>query len=181
MYPPILAEVFTALLVLAQLTSARILGWEDPTGNSIFDPYKHKSPPQTPVEAWERDKEAHPDYFELTQRNLNDSGVVPWYPEWVERMRANYPENYTNLGEIRFFSKYAWGDSNFMCGITQGGCSTVPTAKGIIERLLLYRKGEDHTLAANLAEARRIFFMAKEIQAITELFVYQWVGNAVTP
>ena len=96
-------------------------------------------------------------------------------------MRANYPENYTNLGEIRFFSKYAWGDSNFMCGITQGGCSTVPTAKSIIERLLLYRKGEDHTLAANLAEARRIFFMAKEIQAITELFVYQWVGNAVRP
>jgi hypothetical protein len=167
--------VLAAISLLTSLSSARYAVWEDPSGNSIFDPYKEKPPPQNAVEAWERDKECHPDYFELTHHNLNDSGVVEWYPKWVEKMRGKYPETYFELGEIRFFSKLAWGDSNFMCGIIHKGCTPVPGPKAVVERVLIHRAASNYSLADNLSEARRIYFMASEINAITEFMYYQYV------
>jgi hypothetical protein len=167
--------VFTNLVLLTSLSSARKLAWEDPSGNSMFDAYEYKSRPQHAVEAWERDKECDPDYFALTQRNLNDSGVVDWYPKYIEKMRARNPQ-YQGLGEVRFFSTIAWGDPNFMCGIVHKGCNTVPTQKAVVERVIKYREGRNHSLADNLAEARRIYFMAQEIHAIAEFIFYQYVS-----
>lgn len=176
MQRPLLMAVLTVLLFLVPLSDARHAAWEDPSGNSIFDPYKNKPPPQDAVEAWERDKECDPNYFELTHRNLNDSGIVEWYPKWMEKMKEKYPEKYQSLGEVRFFSKLAWGDSNFMCGIIHKGCATVPTPMAVVERVLLHRAGSNYTLAENLSEARRIYFMASEIHAITQFMFYQYVS-----
>ena len=172
----LLTAVLTLLLFLISESDARQAAREQPSGKSIFDPYATKPPPRNAVEAWVRDKECDPNYFELTYLNLNDSGVVEWYPKWMEIMRERYPEAYQGLGEVRFFSKFAWGDPNFMCGIIHKGCSTVPTSKAVVERVLMHRTESNYTLDENLSEARRIYFMANQINAVAEFMFYKYVS-----
>lgn len=169
------------ICILVSLSSARSVIWEDPTGNSIFDPYEFTLPPKDAIEAWENDKECFASYFELNQRNVNDSGVVNWFPKWMEKMRQKYPDEYSKKGEVRFFSDFAWGDPNFMCGMLKTGCKTVPTCKAIVERILVHRIGSNSSLADNLSEARRVFFMALEFQAMSEFMYYQWVTTLSPP
>jgi len=161
--------------ILVSVSNARNAFWEDPSGNSMFDPYEFVPAPRTPVESWERDRECDADYFEFTHENLHDSGVSDWYPVFIDKLRTKYASDYAALGEVRFFSKYGWGDSNFVCGTLQKGCTTLPSAKTIMERVTARREGSNFTIAENLSETRRIYFMASEIKAISSYFYYQMV------
>ena len=118
---------------------------------------------------------ATPAYFELNGRNHNESGVVQWFPKWMEKMREKFPDEYQSQGEVRFFASYAWGDHNFMCSILKSGCDTVPSCETVVKRVLAYRNDSKYSLEDNLSEARRIYFMAEEIHAMAEFMFYQWV------
>jgi len=73
--------------ILVSVSNARNAFWEDPSGNSMFDPYEFVPAPRTPVESWERDRECDADYFEfmraITQPSArydffrNTGGVIP--------------------------------------------------------------------------------------------------------
>jgi hypothetical protein len=112
------------------------------------------------IEIKDKPSECDPAFFEMTEKNLDDSGSDIFYRNFIIESSKRHPGDYIRLGEVSFFARYAYNGLDVRCSSFKGGCAGIPTCKEVLDHVL-HRNG-DRDLA------RKIYFSMKKVEFIVD-------------
>lgn len=101
-----------------------------------------------------------PKFFEMTPKNLEESGSDAFYRDFILKNAKAHPEEYDRLGEVAFFARYAFNGIDVHCSSAKGGCTGIPLCKDILNHV--EGRGGDKE------EARNIYFSIKKIELMAD-------------
>lgn len=105
-----------------------------------------------------------PAFFEMTDKNLKESGSDIFYRDFIAETSKKFPDEYTQLGEASFFARHAFHELDFRCSSKKGGCAGIPTCKEILTHVL------DHK--GDRVLARKVYFSMRKIVFITDAILW---------
>jgi hypothetical protein len=109
-----------------------------------------------------------PGFFEMTEKNLEESKSDEFYRQFIIEEAKEHPDEYTRLGEVSFFARYAFNGFEVHCGSYENGCSGIPTCPDILSHVHLHG-GDKH-------RARQIYFSIKKVEHIVGLIFWFYVS-----
>jgi hypothetical protein len=111
-----------------------------------------------------RPGDCDPAFFEMTDKNLKESGSDVFYRDFIAETSKKFPDEYTQLGEASFFARHAFHGLDIRCSSKNGGCTGIPTCKEILTHVLGHEG--DKVLA------RKVYFSMKKIQFIADAILW---------
>lgn len=114
--------------------------------------------------------------FILSFSEFTRFNSIFWFKELPLEL-FHFP-NSRNSSQLSF-SSFIRHLLNLILEVIKKGCDEPPTAKRVVEYVIKRRTGSKYTLADNFAEARRIYFMAKEYQAMSNFMYYRYVRTQI--
>ena len=108
----------------------------------------------------DRPEDCDPAFFEMTKKNLKESGSDEFYRNFIVETSKEHPDEYLRLGEVSFFAHHAFTGLEVACSSRRKGCTGIPTCRAVLDHV--QRHGGDKD------KARKIYFSIKKIEYIVD-------------
>ena len=108
----------------------------------------------------EGQEDCDPDFFEMSEKNLKESGSDEYYRDFIAESSQANQEEYLRRGEVSFFAHHAFNGLEVRCSSQKRGCTGIPTCKDVLGHI--QRRGGDKD------KARKVYFSIKKIESIVD-------------